>query len=148
MRDTSIQTLNEIKASGLLSRRRMEVYEVLFYHGPMTQNETVRYYQRVYPGCNAAGWNARFAELERMNAIQEVGRKNDEISGHEVTVWDVTSRLPVPLDKKKTKKKLSDELISAIVSLGKEVDNLKWKSQLRDMYKMILELTQKNKDHA
>jgi len=38
-RDTSIEAYRTIKANGLLSKRRLQVYEYLFNHGPATAKE-------------------------------------------------------------------------------------------------------------
>ncbi|MEJ7644312.1 MAG: hypothetical protein WKF87_06935 [Chryseolinea sp.] len=132
MRQTSLATYHEIVASGLLSKRRLEVYDVLFHHGPMSANDLIRRIIRDHPYANQTGWNARFSELQRMGAIKEVGTKKDEVSGHECIVWDVTHTLPVKIEKT-DKAELKKELVNKIVSLGKAVDD-KWKEPLREIY--------------
>lgn len=132
MRSTSIATYNEIKASGLLSKRRFEVYDTLFHHGPMTANDLVRHFKAQNPDANQTGWNARFSELERMGAIKEVGTKKDLVSGNDCTLWDVTSELPVKLEKS-SKGELKKKLIDKIVSLGKAVGP-ELKQPLREIY--------------
>jgi hypothetical protein len=132
MRQTSIETYTEILRSGLLSKRRLEVYDVLFHHGPMSANDLIRHNKIHHPNANQTGWNARFSELERMGAIKEVGTKKDEVSGNECVVWDVTDALPIKLETV-PKRELKKELINKIVSLGKTVDD-KWKQPLREIY--------------
>ena len=141
-KQTSTDTYNKIKASKLLSKRRFEVYEALFQFGPLTANDVVRRMKSSgHYEANQTGWNARFSELEKMGVIEEVGRKNDDVSGHECIVWDVTDKLPTPLPKnnKRSKSQLKKELLSATISLGQDIDE-KWKSQLRKMYLLIIQL--------
>lgn len=132
MRQTSIDTYNEIKNSGLLSKRRMEVYDVLFHHGPMTANDLVRHNKLHHPYANQTGWNARFSELERMKAIKEVGLKKDDVSGNECIVWDVTDEIPIKLEKS-NKGELKKELIDKIIALGKIISP-EWKQPLREIF--------------
>jgi len=134
-RQTSIDALNEIKTSGLLSKRRLEVYEALFYYGPLTANDLVRQMKQQYSNANQTGWNARFSELERMEVIIQVGTKQDDISGHECIVWDVTGKLPTPLPKEPSKKQVKSQLVEKIASLGFEIDS-QWKPQLREIWRL------------
>lgn len=134
MRQTSVNTYNEIKNSGLLSKRRFEVYQLLFLYGPLTANELVRHIKVHHPEVNQTGYNARFSELERMGVIKEVGTKKDEVSGNECVTWDVTDALPSKLVKM-DRKKLKKQLIEKIASLGATVDeNLR--VPLREIYKL------------
>lgn len=94
MRQTSIDCYNEIKANGLLSKRRMEVYEILFNHGAMTANEIVRKSKISYPNTNPSSFHARLSELKKYGVIIEVGEKKDVISGNNCYIWDLTDRLP------------------------------------------------------
>lgn len=99
IRETSIEVYNKIKDDGLLSRRRFEVYEILFKHGPLTGNEIVRVARRKYPDANQTGFNARLSELKRMEVIVEVGEKPDDVSGYRCYLWDVTNKIPKDLPK-------------------------------------------------
>lgn len=134
MRQTSATAYNEIKNSGLLSKRRFEVYQALYLYGPMTANELIRHFKVHRPEGNQTSYNARFSELERMGVIKEVGTKKDDVSGNECILWDCTDALPgklVKLDRKKLKK----QLIEKIASLGVSVDeNLR--VPLREIYKL------------
>ena len=129
---TSIGTYNDIKANGLLSKRRWEVYDVLYNMGPMTANEMVRYFQGVYPDRNSSGWNGRFSELERLGVVTNIGTRIDEISGHECILWDVTDKLPTKPEKK-PKRPSKKELIQKIEELGHAVPS-KWKPPLREIW--------------
>lgn len=139
IRDTSIEAYNTIKANGLLSERRFEVYEALYFFGPMTQTQVSARIKHAL----AHSITPRFAELKHMGVIIEVGEVICETTGMNVILWDVTKNLPTPLDKKRPKIEIEKELISAIVSLGKEVNVPKWKDQLRQMYKLAAQLITK-----
>lgn len=97
MRLTSINAYNRIKDEGLLSQRRLEVYQILYQHGPLTANEIVRKAKESHPNVNQTGFNARLSELKRMKVVAEVGDRHDEVSGHRCLLWDVTDGLPSKL---------------------------------------------------
>ena len=88
MRQTSIDVYTEIKASGLLSKRRWQVYDCLFHEGPLTGNELVE--RLKLPGA----WK-RLSELEAETVVRDVGERQCSVTGREVTLWDVTSNLPI-----------------------------------------------------
>jgi hypothetical protein len=94
MRQTSIDCYYEIRSNGLLSKRRMEVYEMIFLNGPLTANEIVRISKSEYPNTNPSSFHARLSELKRFGVILEVGEKKDEVSGNNCYMWDLTDRTP------------------------------------------------------
>lgn len=102
-RQTSIQAYNMIKENGLLSRRRWEVYDVLFRHGPLTANEVFVKLQEENIGPYNAASNsaARFSELRNSCVIYEVRERQCAVTGMNVIEWDVTDRLPLKLEKTK-----------------------------------------------
>lgn len=99
-RRTSAQAYRRIEEDGLLSRRRWQVYDILYKHGPLTANEIVRYARRYHPTANQTGFNARLSELKRIGVAVEVGEKPDAVSGQKCFLWDVTDALPLKLPKK------------------------------------------------
>lgn len=98
-RDTSIQAYNMIKDNGMLSRRRFQVYDVLFKHGPLTQNEAFKYISK-NDNVTQQSIGPRFAELQRAGAIQEVGKTLCSITGNLCIKWDVTKKLPTKIEKR------------------------------------------------
>jgi len=131
-RKTSIEAYHEIKESGLLSKRRFEVYEALFYYGPMTQVETG---VKLHLEKMHSSISPRFAELRDRGVIEEIGEKYCSVTGMHVILWDVTDSLPAPLPKPKSKKEIKKELLEKIVTLGFAIDS-QWKPQLRDIYRL------------
>lgn len=99
-RQTSIEAFHEIKANGLLSERRFQVYECLFESGPLTQNEC---HQLISSDnmITKQSIGPRFAELERVGVITEVGKRVCSVTGKNCIIWDVTKKLPLKLDKPK-----------------------------------------------
>lgn len=96
-RQTSIEAYNTIKENGLLSKRRWEVYQTLYEHGPLSQVET----SFSLRGKLDWGINPRFSELKKMGLIIEVGKTIDPRTGQTVLLWDVTSNLPKKFEKPK-----------------------------------------------
>lgn len=93
MRQTSIDAYRQIRDGGLLSLMRWQVYEVLYEHGPLTARE-VGSYMRGAMKLNA--WK-RLSELERQRVVIDVGLRECSVTGHVVTLWDVSGELPIPL---------------------------------------------------
>lgn len=91
-RQTSIDAYNKIKADGLLNGRRMQVYETLFAHGPLTARQVWR---MVDPEAPTGGITTRLSELRERTCVAEVGKVIEPETGHEVILWDVTPWLPV-----------------------------------------------------
>lgn len=98
-RQTSVETYRLIESDGLLSKRRFEVYSILFNSGPLTAHEIVATARKQYPLANQTGFNARLSELEKLGVVETVGEKNNPVSGHKNLLWDVTDKLPSKLEK-------------------------------------------------
>lgn len=74
VRDTSLEVYNRIKEEGVLSKRRLEVYEALFQHGPATSNELFRKMKgsiRV----SQANIQPRLGELVEMGCVAETKKR-------------------------------------------------------------------------
>lgn len=88
IRETSIETFLQIKREGLLSKRRQEVYECLYNHGPLTANEV---FTRLNLPTNQSG---RFTELEKLGVIKEQSVRVCRVTGRRATAWITTNGLP------------------------------------------------------
>ena len=118
-RQTSIDCFNEIRENGLLSGRRLEVYEAILKNAPCTTNEAL---QDVYSGSHGVG--SRTTELRDVGVIYEKGEKKCSITGRNVIEWDLTDRLPVNLKKtNKTKKHRTDDALNSLRELYKNKNN-------------------------
>jgi len=124
IRDTSIQTYNIIKENGILGQLQWEVYDYLFHNGP-----TYQQYLTIARNDLSRSLSPRFAELERMGAIKEVGRTISQYTKHEVMLWDVTSNIPRKLDPQPaqlSRKKLEEKVsvLNEAIEIIKEVSEI------------------------
>jgi hypothetical protein len=79
----SKQAFESITASGVLSARRLETYQGLYEHGPMTARELDKLLGRT-------GLWKRCSELESMGLVRAVETRECSVTGQAATVWDVT----------------------------------------------------------
>lgn len=109
----------------------MEVYSALFKAGPMTANEVfVHLYGQTGGPKNAASNSAaRFSELRDMGVIKEVGVRSCRVTGMNVIEWDVTSRLPVKIQKRETNKQIIVRLEREIARLREAQDQSRYPTQ-------------------
>ncbi len=135
VRDTSIEAYREIRDNGLLSRKRLEVYDILYRHGPLTGAQVSK---------RSAGHSAvsetvrnRITELRDMGAVTECGTVDCPITGKRVILWDVTANLPTALPTKKTKKDKIEEAIKELRLLYKAVGDVRYKDNFRSVAKKI-----------
>ena len=121
IRQTSIECFNKIKQEGLLSKRRLEVYEALYTSAPCTSSEAIRNAKTTF---GVFGVSSRFTELRDLGVIYEKGEKQCTITGRNVIEWDLTDKLPVNFkNKNKTKKQRIDDAINSFRELYKNKDN-------------------------
>ena len=118
IRQTSIDCYNQIKAEGLLSKRRLEVYEAIFKSAPCTSAEAMQ--GRLNSTNVLSQSRARFTELRELDVIYEKGDKVCGVTGRKAIVWDLTDRLPVKENKPITaKQQRVNNVISALRELYK-----------------------------
>ena len=137
IRQTSIDCYNEIKQQGLLSKRRLEVYEALYTSAPCTSSEAIRNAKTTF---GVFGVSSRFTELRNLGVIYEKGEKQCTITGRNVIEWDLTDKLPINFkNKNKTKKQRINDAINSFRELYKNKDNSTnedWKI-VADLIKLI-----------
>ena len=136
-RQTSIECYNEIRANGLLSKRRFEVYEALLSSAPCTSSEAIRNAKTTF---GVFGVSSRFTELRDLGVIYEVRTRECTVTGRNVIEWDLTDRLPVNVKKSnKTKKNKIDDALNSLRELYKNKDTSSdedWKT-VADLIKSI-----------
>ena len=115
MRETSIESYLKINDEVLLSEKRLMVYEYLFINGPLTQREAVEGMAKNRN--DQAAIVPRFAELLRHGVIKIVGYRVNAATGKRAILWDVTSAIPVKLEKKAPLKKQIIDLIAEVSDL-------------------------------
>lgn len=136
MRQTSIDCYNQIKAEGLLSKRRLEVYEAILKSAPCSSGEA---FSKMLTSSNVISQSrARFTELRELGVIYEVGVKKCSITNRNVIEWDLTDNIPFELEKNKSKSKKTkiNEVLFLIERLGKELTEGE-KVELRKIYHLV-----------
>jgi hypothetical protein len=102
VRQTSIDCYNQIKSEGLLTKRRLEVYEAIYNNAPCTSSEAL---QNSLNGQNVLSQSrARFTELRNLGVIYEKGTRVCRVTGRNVIEWDLTDRLPKKVKERPTTK--------------------------------------------
>lgn len=101
IRNTSAESFKAIRESGVLSLRRLQVYEILFDHGPMTGSELALRFQKLHGSRtpNQANVVTRLGELRDMGVAEEIRTRRCSVTGMNVIEWDLNDRLPKPLKK-------------------------------------------------
>lgn len=115
VRETSAEAYRTIKENGLLSERRLQVYDYLYQHGPCTANELVN---RAGKRSTLGNQNVvtRLGELRAMGVVKELGTRQCEVTGMRVIVWDVTRELPKKLEKglSRSRKEIRKDLMELL----------------------------------
>ena len=136
-RQTSIDCYNEIKANGLLSKKRLEVYEAILKNAPCTSGES--FATMTTKENQITQSRARFTELRELGVIYEKGVRKCKITGRNVIEWDLTNRLPSNFkNKKKTKKQKINNVINLLRELYKNKNN-----STNEDWKKIVDLIKK-----
>jgi hypothetical protein len=117
MRQTSIEAYNKIKQDGLLSKRRLQVYDVVYAKGPLTVVECCKILSNTM---DTRSISPRFTELRNLGVFSEIGVRQCSVTGRNVILWDVTSLLPVKPKKRMTLKEKYTIAIEALKSIGLE----------------------------
>jgi hypothetical protein len=137
IRQTSIDCYKQIKSEGLLSKRRLEVYESLYTSAPCTSSEAIRNAKTTF---GVFGVSSRFTELRDLGVIYEKGIKKCSVTGRNVIEWDLTDRLPIKFkNNNKTKKQRIEDALNSFRELYKNKNNSTtqdWKT-VADLIKTI-----------
>ena len=122
IRETSKEIYNKILKSGLLPKKRQQIYEIIFLYGPMTGSQVAEMYKANYPSNNhSESIRNRITELTQQGVVKGVKTGACPITTNTVLWFDVTSKLPVKLQKKATKKEKKDEIVKLISDFGKAI---------------------------
>ena len=105
IRETSIEAYKKIKESGLLSKRRWEVYDIVCRYGEVTGSQVVKHFlEEIGGNVHGGSINGRLSELRDRGVIRETKEAPCPITGHVVIFWESTGRLPVQMEKPKRHK--------------------------------------------
>ena len=123
-RQTSIDCYNQIKSEGLLSKRRLQVYEILLENGCLTGTEiSILFKQKHFSSNHSEGIRNRITELFDRDVVYEKGIVECKTTGRKVIQWDLTDRLPIKItSSNKTKKQKIDDALNSLRELYKNKD--------------------------
>jgi len=135
IRQTSIDCYNQIKAEGLLSKRRLQVYEAILEYAPCSSSEAIRNANATF---GVFGVSSRFTELRDLGVIYEKGTKKCSVTGRNVIEWDLTDRLPKDIKlTKTTKKDRINDALEGLRELYKNKDSKEQWVKVADLIKLI-----------
>ena len=141
IRQTSIECYRQIIAEGLLSKRRLQVYEILLENGCLTGTEiSILFKQKHFTTNHSEGIRNRISELFERGVVYEKGIVECKSTGRKVTLWDLTDNLPIKIkSSNKTKKQRIEDAINSFRELYKNKNNSTtqdWKT-VADLIKTI-----------
>ena len=121
IRQTSIDCFNQIKNSGLLSKRRFETFEAIMKIAPCTASE-VQHSINYHNG--GRDCMKRISELRDRGVIYEKDVRPCKVTGRNVIEWDLTDRLPVNIkNTNKTKQQKKNLALNSLRELYKNKDS-------------------------
>ena len=141
IRQTSIDCYKQIKSEGLLSKRRLQVYEILLENGCLTGTEiSILFKQKHFSSNHSEGIRNRVSELFERGVVYEKAIVECKSTGRKVTLWDLTDNLPIKIkSSNKTKKQRIEDAINSFRELYKNKNNSTtqdWKT-VADLIKTI-----------
>jgi CRISPR/Cas system CSM-associated protein Csm2 small subunit len=141
---TSIETYYAIKNSGLISDKRLKVFDIFWEHPDgLTGTQVSEIFKNKYPSSkHSETIRNRITELRNMGVIDEIGVVECDFTNRKVMKFAISNRLPVPLEKKLTLNERVDSVLESIALLGKTLNEVD-KIQLRKIYKEVENLKKK-----
>lgn len=136
MKTTSIETYYAIKNSGLISEKRMKIFDI-FYENPqgLTGAEVSELYRKKYPTSqHSETIRNRITELVQMDVLGECGIVVCQFSKRNVMRWCCIDKMPIPLEKKISRKEQIKEILDDVTALGKSLESEEDKIVLRTIY--------------
>lgn len=139
---TSVETYHAIKDSGIISDKRMKVFDI-FYENPqgLTGAEVSEIYRKKYPTSqHSETIRNRVTELCQMGVLVELGVVECQFSKRKVMKWCCIDKMPIPLEKKLTKKEQINEILEDITKFGLSLESEEEKIVLRTIYHKVKKL--------
>lgn len=141
VRQTSIDCYNQIKAQGLLSKKRMEVYEVLFRYGNQTGSQIALNHRELFGNASTISETIRnrVTELLYLGVVEEVAVIQCPITKtkRNVIQWGLTDNLPKKYEKLPTTKEKIAELRSLVSKLEENTFDMFHKNDLQGILTYI-----------
>lgn len=139
---TSIDTYYHIKNSGILSDKRLKVYEILYEHPEgLTGSQVSDIFKSKYPSAkNSETIRNRITELKNMNLVMEMGIVDCEFSNRKVMKFCLTDNLPTKLEKIPTLNEKINSVLEKITLFAVRITKEEDKVELRNIYKQIKQI--------
>ena len=138
----SIEVYHSIKNSGILSDKRMKVYDI-FYENPqgLTGSEVSEIYKSKYLSSkHSETIRNRITELRDMGVLDEKAIVTCQYTNRSVTKFCLNQKMPTSLEKKETLNEKLDKILHNIVELGYSMQEGEQKNKLRLIHKEIKNL--------
>jgi len=131
-RVSQIEAYKEILSQGLLPRRREEIYDWVFHHGPLNANQVARSLHR-----DRGATSCRCGELVDLGVFVEAGSHVCPLTNMTVLIYDVTDNLPVQNLKMTASPRRASrkDLVEEVKRLNRELDGL------QERHDVVLEKT-------
>lgn len=139
---TSIETYHAIKDSGVLSEKRLRVFDI-FFENPdgLTGAEVSDIYKSKFPSSKYSETiRNRITELVQMGVLAELGTVECKFTKRKVMKWCCVDKMPIPLEKKMTRKEKIQDVLNDIANFGKQLTSEEDKIVLRLIYKKVEKL--------
>ena len=135
---TSIQTYHSIKNSGILSDKRMKVYEIFYEHPEgLTGTQVSNIFKQLHPTAqHSETIRNRITELRDMGVLSEVGMVECEFTNRQVMKFMLNDNMPVALTKKKSLNERIDDVLESITIFSSQLTS-EQKVHLRNIYKQV-----------
>lgn len=139
---TSIETYHAIKDSGLISEKRMKVFDIFYQHPEgLTGAQVSEIYRKENPTSqHSETIRNRITELVQMGVLVDLGAVECEFSKRSVTKWCCIDKMPIPLEKKLTRREQINQILDDVTALGKALKSEEDKIVLRTIYHKIKNL--------
>ena len=141
VRDTSKEIYNKIVSNGLLSKKRLQIYDIIYNLGSMTGSQVAQIYKENYNASqHSESIRNRITELTQQGVVKEVKTGDCPITGKKVLWFDVTSKLPVKIQRQATKKEKKDEVLKLIFKLDNTITTCSNGMLLDEIKQKVLDL--------
>jgi len=142
VRETSVEVYNRITNQGLLPKKRIQVYKIIYQGGALTGSQIAQRYKQQYPTAqHSESIRNRITELVQQGVVDEVGTVECPITKNRVLQFKTNNSLPVKLTQKITKKQKISKALKEITELGlkmnEEGNHQAWKNDLLNIYRLV-----------
>lgn len=142
IQQTSIETYRKIVASGLLSDKRLKVYQIFYEHPQgLTGAQVSEIFKSKYPSSrHSETIRNRITELRDMGVLYEMGKTQCKLTHQSVMLFGVTNNIPTKLEKKQTLNEKVDAILKMMVEMARPIEEGELRNNIRLIYREIKNL--------